>query len=68
MKGLVVILLLLIIASLGRALSAMSAGAGPAQSLRMVHALTWRVGLSVALFALLIGGYYFGWITPHAMR
>jgi hypothetical protein len=30
----------------------------------MVKALTWRIGLSVGLFVLLIVGYYLGWITP----
>jgi hypothetical protein len=30
----------------------------------MVKALAWRIGLSVALFALLIVAYYCGWITP----
>ncbi len=68
MKGVVVILLLLIVASLGRALSSLSSGGGPEQSLRMVHALTWRVVMSGALFLLLITGYYLGWITPSSLR
>jgi len=68
MKGLVVVLLVLIIVSLGKALSSMSSGTGPEQSMRMVQALTWRVGLSAALFVLLIAGYYMGWITPHGVR
>jgi hypothetical protein len=29
---------------------------------RTVKALTWRVGLSAALFALLMAGYYLGFI------
>ncbi|MBL8541137.1 MAG: DUF2909 domain-containing protein, partial [Betaproteobacteria bacterium] len=29
---------------------------------RTVKALTWRVALSVALFVLLMAGYYFGFI------
>jgi Protein of unknown function (DUF2909) len=65
MKAVVVILLLLIIASLGKALTSLSAGGGAEQSLRMVHALTWRVVLSGALFAFLIAGYHMGWIAPH---
>ena len=31
---------------------------------RMAKALTWRVGLSVALFLLLMVGYYFGFFQP----
>jgi hypothetical protein len=30
----------------------------------MVTALAWRIGLSVALFLLLILAYYNGWIDP----
>lgn len=31
---------------------------------RMAKALTWRIGLSVALFLLLTLGYYFGFFQP----
>jgi len=31
---------------------------------KMVAALAWRIGLSVALFLLLIIAYYSGWIDP----
>jgi hypothetical protein len=34
----------------------------------MVNALTWRIGLSVALFLLLILAYYNGWIDPASRR
>jgi hypothetical protein len=34
----------------------------------MVKALAWRIGLSVALFVLLIVAYYNGWIAPPAAR
>ena len=37
------------------------------RSKRTVKALTWRVGLSLALFLLLLAGYYFGLIKPHGM-
>lgn len=33
---------------------------------RTVRALTWRIGLSVALIVVLVVGYWMGWITPHA--
>jgi hypothetical protein len=38
---------------------------GPDRSQRMAQALTVRITLSVALFALLMAGYHFGWIQPN---
>ena len=32
---------------------------------RTVNALTWRVGLQVALILFLVIGYFLGWIQPH---
>ncbi len=53
--------LIAIVASLASALWAMlRPGKDPK---RMVKALSLRVGLSVALFVMLMAGYYFGWIT-----
>ena len=60
MKILVVILLFLVIVSLFRALFFMYRDKG--NSKRMVRALTFRIVLSVAIFLILIGGYYFGLI------
>ena len=60
-KYLIVLLLVLIIASLGKALYHLSSSK-PEDSGKMVKALTWRIGLSVGLFVLLIVGYYRGWI------
>ncbi|MHB1543935.1 MAG: twin transmembrane helix small protein [Gammaproteobacteria bacterium] len=34
---------------------------------RTVRALSWRIGLSLLLFALLILGYFMGWIHPHGI-
>lgn len=34
---------------------------------RTVNALTWRIGLSVALIAVVILGIYTGWIKPHGL-
>jgi hypothetical protein len=62
----IVVLLAGIIASLGHALSSMSSGGQRSQ--RMAQALTVRVALSVTLFALLLVGYHFGWIQPHAVH
>ena len=33
----------------------------------MAHALTCRVGLSVALFLLLMAAWYLGYISPHSL-
>lgn len=33
---------------------------------RTVRALTWRIGIWVALFLLLLGGLYSGLITPNS--
>jgi Protein of unknown function (DUF2909) len=66
MQALIIVMLILIVASLGHALSSMSAG--PERSVRMAQALTVRISLSVALFGLLLVGYHFGWITPHRVH
>ena len=34
---------------------------------RTAKALTWRIGLSIALFIMLLAGFYFGLITPHGL-
>jgi hypothetical protein len=62
-KYLVLGLLVLILISLGRALFHMTSSKAGADT-RMVKALAWRIGLSVALFLLLIFAYYNGWIVP----
>lgn len=60
MRVVVVLFLVAILASLGSALYFMLVNRGDQR--RMVRALAVRVGLSVTLFLLLIGGYYFGLI------
>jgi hypothetical protein len=66
MKPLIVLALLAIVASLGKALFSMSSG--PEHAARVVQALTWRIGLSVALFVSLLLSYHFGLIVPHTLR
>lgn len=34
---------------------------------RTVQALTWRVGLQVALILFLVLAYFMGWIEPHGL-
>ena len=60
MKTLVVVMLLLVIGSLFSALYFMYRDKG--NSKRMVTALTFRIALSVSIFLMLIGSYYFGLI------
>src|ERR1700722_16334894 len=65
MKPLIVLALLAIVTSLGKALFSMSSG--PDQAARVARALSWRIGLSVAFFLTLLLGYYFGLIAPNTM-
>jgi hypothetical protein len=62
MRYVVIAMLIAIVASLGSAAVFMLRGGG--DSRRMARALGWRVGLSVALFLLLIGGYALGLWQP----
>ncbi len=65
MRYVILIFILLIIGSLFSALYYMIRDKG--QSTRAVRALTWRVGLSITLFLILMLGYHFGFITPQGM-
>ncbi|MBK7982719.1 MAG: twin transmembrane helix small protein [Candidatus Competibacteraceae bacterium] len=64
-KLVVFILLLMILGSLGSGLFFLINDHG--QNHRMVKALTLRIGLSVALFVLLMLAYAVGLITPHGL-
>ncbi len=60
----------LIVVNLGTALYHLSTERGPAdreKSAKLLRALTWRIGLSVALFLFLLFAYWQGWIHPHAI-
>lgn len=61
MKIIVLLFIFLILASLGSALYFMVKDKGASE--RTAKALTWRVVLSVMLFALLMLGFHFGMIT-----
>lgn len=58
MKLLVILFLLAILGSLASALYFLVRDKGGSD--RTVRALTWRVGLSISLFVLLMAGYYSG--------
>jgi len=66
MKPIIVLTLLAIVVSLGKALFSMSSG--PEHAARVVQALSWRIGLSVALFVSLLLSYHLGWIAPNTLR
>lgn len=69
LKIIVIVMLVLILASLFSALVFLFKDKG--QGKRMVQALTWRIGLSITLFLLLMAGFHFGIIPPgglHLMR
>jgi hypothetical protein len=61
-KIIVLLILLLIIGSLGSAMIYMLRGGNPHATAR---ALTYRIGLSVGLFILLMVFFKLGWVTPH---
>ena len=61
MKIIVVLFILFILASLGSALYFLVKDKGA--STRTAKALTWRIALSITLFALLMLGFHFGIIN-----
>ena len=63
-KVVILSLLLVVLVSLGSALVAMAKGD---KSDKMLKALTWRIGLSVCIFILLLIGQAMGFITPHGL-
>ena len=66
MKTLIVIALVLVLGSLAGAGLFMLRKGGDARSrdTRMAWALTLRVGLSIALFLLVLLSWFMGWIHP----
>ncbi len=62
-KYLIIVFLVLIVFSLGKALFHLSSSK-PQDSGKMVEALAWRIGLSMLLFVLMLVAYTQGWIEP----
>ena len=62
-KLLIILTLLAIVWSLGTALYQLSRKQGDSD--KMLRALTWRIGLSLGLFILLLIAGRAGWIVPH---
>lgn len=65
MQTLIVLVLLIIVGSLGSALYYLLKDRG--RSPRTVKALTFRIGLSITLFVLLLLGFQFGLLQPHGL-
>jgi hypothetical protein len=64
---LVLVALAVIVASLGSGLFHLARGRAE-DSQRLARALTIRIAVSLALFALLMIAWYFGLISPHSMQ
>ncbi len=62
---LIVAFLIVIVWNLGAGLYYLLTDRG--ETKRTVNALTWRIGLSVALILLVALGIYGGWIKPHGI-
>ena len=65
-KTVIVFVLILIVASLGLALRYLFMDGG--RSTRTAKALTYRIGMSIALFFLLLLGYQAGILHPHGLN
>ncbi len=65
-KAIILALLLVVIFSLGQALWFMIKQ-DDNNSGKMLKSLTWRIGLSVFIFILLLIGQAVGWIHPHGL-
>lgn len=64
-KLIVILVMLIILFCLGSGLVFLVRDAGSTK--RTVKALSWRIGLSLALFLLLFLGFSLGLITPHGL-
>lgn len=65
LKIIVIVMLALILASLFSALVFLFKDKGHGK--RTAQALTWRIGLSITLFLMLMAGFHFGIISPHGL-
>ena len=64
-KIFIITVMLVILAALGSSLIFLVRDEGKTK--RTVKALTWRIGLSLALFIFLFLAFSMGWIKPHAL-
>jgi hypothetical protein len=68
-KVIIVLFMVFILYSLGSALFylAREKKGSKLDSAHVVKALTWRIGLSLLLFGLLMLAFAMGWIVPHTV-
>jgi hypothetical protein len=66
MRIVVIVFIVFILASLGSALYYLIRDQGGSD--RTVKALTWRIALSLTLFLIIMGSYYFGVIPQQGLR
>ncbi|MCE3044397.1 MULTISPECIES: twin transmembrane helix small protein [Legionella] len=64
-KAIILIVMLIILFALGSGLIFLIKDKGSTN--RTVKALSWRIGLSLALFLFLLLAFSMGWIQPHAV-
>lgn len=64
-KTIVFITMLVILVSLASGLFFLVRDEGKTK--RTVKALSWRIGISLALFIFLLLAFTFGWIEPHSI-
>jgi hypothetical protein len=65
MRILIYLVLALILFSLGSALVYLVRDRGDGE--RTIRALTWRIGLSLGLFAMLMAAHYLGFVSPSGL-
>jgi len=66
MKAIILIAFLGILVSLGSALVSLTRHGGSGDR-GVIRALTWRIGLSMALFGFIMLAYWLGWVAPHGV-
>jgi len=66
MRYIVLFLIIIVLYTLGSALFFMLRKSQE-DSVKMARALTWRIGLSLFIFLLLILAYSMGWMHPHGL-
>lgn len=66
MKAIIIMMMLGIVISLGSALFYLLNNQQTGS--KMAKALTYRIGLSLTLFVLLLIAFGLGWVTPHGVQ
>lgn len=66
-KIIIVLVLIAIIGLMGSALLSLIREPATAENTNIVKKLSWRIGLSISLFLLLLLASHFGWIHPHGV-